>query len=745
MNKKYCVFLFSLIFLAFSFKGNAGPKPMIHIGYNMDTVNAQPLIRIDSIPNELVLSGLWRYHEGDNIQWASPAVDDDKWSTLHSYLNESELKQFKGIGWFRIHLKVSSALFHKTFAIKMSEDGASEVYLNGKLVHSFGTVSATGNESPFDPTHGSYFIQLSGDTSQVIAVRYTAWKALARGLDQPGFTISIQNVSMVNGKEKEELGTVAGSVFLSSVFFAFAMFHLLLFVFYRKVRSNFYYSVMAFILAVFWLYPCIMLFTPNAIFHSYVNMFMFYIYPPFFFMMVLLLYSIFGLRFGVVFWVIIGLTVLSMVLANIDTGIYGIALAVLVLVSSIESLRIAIGAVRRKKPGAWIIATGFSVFSVVILIVLVIVLVAIFGSNRGEFDSSSNLLFSVFIAWAFSIPTSMSVYLASDFARTNKTLALQLVHVKQLGEQNLEKEREKQQLIAEQNEMLERQVKEKTHEIQEQKDELEEKNKEITDSITYARRIQNAILPTPEMMAESLGEYLVVYKPKDVVSGDFYWCHSSGDKVIFAVADCTGHGVPGAFMSMIGNSILNEVVIDRKITDADAILNELRSTLIYTLQKSTGQTTRDGMDIALCVLNKKDNTLQYAGANNSLYWISENIAVDGGVNESEKIRLGFINLLEVVADKQPVGYQEGKMDNPFTKHTIQLRKGDLIYITSDGYTDQFGGERNKKFTSKRFREMLASFVNQPITVQKQILEDTIELWKKYETQTDDICVIGIKI
>ncbi len=366
------------------------------------------------------------------------------------------------------------------------------------------------------------------------------------------------------------------------------------------------------------------------------------------------------------------------------------------------------------------------------------------GGNVSISDKNP-LLFVAVMVWAFSIPTSMSVYLASDFARTNKTLALQLIHVKQLAEQNIEKEREKQQIIEGQKVMLEQQVKEKTAEIQQKSDQLEEKNKEITDSISYARRIQTAILPPDEMLADALGDYFVIYKPKDVVSGDFYWSYQNGDSTVFAVADCTGHGVPGAFMSMIGNSILNEVVQDRKVLDADLILNELRSTLISTLQKSSGQTTRDGMDIALCVWNRKNNTLQYAGANNSLYWISENVAKDGSIKESAKIRLYNNHLLEIVADKQPIGYQEGKMDVPFTKHIIQLRKGDNIYITSDGYIDQFGGDKNKKFTSKRFRDLLDTFVHQPIELQKHILEQTIEEWKKYETQTDDICVIGIRV
>jgi len=734
MKRVYRKITLVLVFTALIFSYNSYARAFIHTNES---------------ESKLLLHDKWKFHAGDDAGWAAPLFDDSKWSELSTNLADSGKGEFKGVGWFRIHLSVSSAMFHKTLALKISQAGASEIYFNGKLLYRFG-ILYSNDESPYDPAHGQYFIELGNDTSQVIAVRYSAYKAIAHGLSSPGFTLTLQDLSTVNEDITASEKTLAASAFISSIFFAFALFHLVLFLFYRKVRSNLYYSIMAIILSIFWLYPCITGFTPNAIFHDIFNSALLFTYPVFFFFMVMLLYSIFKLRLTVMFWIVLGLTAIDFALAGINIAGYGIAMALLVPVSSIESLRIAIGAVKRKKPGAWIIAIGFSLFSLVILLVLVAVLIFILFPKHGHslnLDSSNggNYVFYVFFAWAFSIPTSMSIYLASDFARTNKTLALQLVHVKQLAEQNIQKEKEKQQIIEGQKEMLEKQVKEKTAEIQEQKDELEEKNKEITDSITYARRIQQAILPPPEMLNEALGEHVVVYKPKDVVSGDFYWCHATGDKVIFAVADCTGHGVPGAFMSMIGNSILNEVVIDKKNTEADVILNELRTALISTLQKGAGHITRDGMDIALCVWNKKDNTIQYAGANNSLYWVSKGIASEGGLEETEKIRLYSNHLLEIVADKQPIGYQEGKMDVPFTKHIIQLRKGDMIYITSDGYTDQFGGDKNKKFTSKRFREMLASFADKSITEQKQMLEDTIEQWKKYETQTDDICVIGVRL
>lgn len=498
--------------------------------------------------------------------------------------------------------------------------------------------------------------------------------------------------------------------------------------------------------------PVIALWSSNPFMGDIIEHILYYLFTPFFLFIVLSLYSIFSLKFTWYFWLIVALAVIADICIAIIPDYFAYVIFTSIATSSIESSRVSFNAVRNKKPGSWIMAASFGLFSITMYLIILIFAIKLIMHSDKQVNVSIDgnpLMVILFAIWGISgflgIPISMSVYLAGDFARTNKSLALQLVHVKQLAEQNILKEQEKQQIIEGQKEMLEKQVKEKTAEIRTQKDELEEKNKEITDSITYARRIQTAILPPSEMLADGLGDHVVVYKPKDVVSGDFYWCYVNGDFVVFAVADCTGHGVPGAFMSMIGNSILNEVVQDRKVLEADLILNELRSTLITTLQKSGGTTTRDGMDIALCVWNKKDNTLQYSGANNSLYWISENIAKDGSIKESDKIRLHNDNLLEIIADKQPIGYQEGKMDVSFTKHVIQLRKGDTIYITSDGYTDQFGGEKNKKFTSKRFRDMLDTFVRMPTVQQKQVLEQTIEEWKKYETQTDDICVIGVRV
>jgi len=283
------------------------------------------------------------------------------------------------------------------------------------------------------------------------------------------------------------------------------------------------------------------------------------------------------------------------------------------------------------------------------------------------------------------------------------------------------------------NERLEQIVAERTQEIRDKNEILTTQQEEITDSIQYAERIQRAVLPAEDSLRDCLSEYFILLKPKYYVSGDFYWLAEDGSRIIIAAADCTGHGVPGAFMSMLGVSFLNKIIRENGIYQPDKILNELRKNIISAL-KSTGKEgeQKDGMDIALCVIDMKSKLLQFAGANNPLYL----------VHRSE--------LLETRGDKMPVAYYPRTDD--FSIHTIQLESGDVLYLFSDGFADQFGGPNGKKFMHKQFRELLATICDRPMAEQKQLLEKTIKDWMSpaalvgaHIEQTDDILVIGIRI
>jgi len=259
--------------------------------------------------------------------------------------------------------------------------------------------------------------------------------------------------------------------------------------------------------------------------------------------------------------------------------------------------------------------------------------------------------------------------------------------------------------------------------------ELEEKvKKHITDSIYYARRIQNAILPSFSMISEHLSNYFIYYLPKDIVSGDFYWVHEVDGLFIIAAIDCTGHGVPGAFMSIVGFNQLNYVVTVKKARSACKILDELNKGVITTLNENTGENSiKDGMDIALCVLDLKAAKAEFAGANNPLILIRNNM------------------LTRYKGDRFPIGAYEGDDPQNFTNNIIDLNSEDCLYLFSDGYADQFGGLDGKKFMYKRFEQLLLEIHTLPMDEQKETLNNRLLKWKGSNDQVDDILVIGIRI
>jgi tetratricopeptide (TPR) repeat protein len=256
---------------------------------------------------------------------------------------------------------------------------------------------------------------------------------------------------------------------------------------------------------------------------------------------------------------------------------------------------------------------------------------------------------------------------------------------------------------------------------------IEQRSKEVMDSINYAHKIQEAILPSEEDFKKILPQSFTLLKPKDIVSGDFYWIADKGEEVFYATADCTGHGVPGGFMTMLGSSYLNEIINERNVRHPGMILDILRDKIIAAL-KQTGASgeNKDGMDIVVCRLGKSDQRLAFASANNSLYHVS-----DG-------------KLAEYKADKQPIGYYHDGT-KPFTQQEIQLKKGDSVYTFSDGYADQFGGDKGKKFKYSQLKDVLLSNSERPLHEQKELLNSAIENWKGNLEQIDDILVIGVRI
>jgi PAS domain S-box-containing protein len=275
--------------------------------------------------------------------------------------------------------------------------------------------------------------------------------------------------------------------------------------------------------------------------------------------------------------------------------------------------------------------------------------------------------------------------------------------------------------------------------IKKQSDIIEQKNKDLIDSITYAKNIQQAILPSMSSMQQAFPEMFVVYIPKDIVSGDFYWYTSvnaskttdfvtAGSPLdAIAVVDCTGHGVPGAFMSLVGYTLLNQTISLPEVNTPAHVLDYMSHGLLATLNKKQEEIAiNDGMDMSVCVFNRQTQKLHYAGANHVMYHIRNNVTTsyDG--------------------DKQAIGLQSVDNYKPYTNHEISIQKGDVIYMFTDGFEDQFGGEKGKKYRSSRFREFLESIHTNPMSKQKTLLENEFITWKGKHEQLDDVQVIGIR-
>ncbi|MEO5584808.1 MAG: SpoIIE family protein phosphatase [Flavobacteriales bacterium] len=287
--------------------------------------------------------------------------------------------------------------------------------------------------------------------------------------------------------------------------------------------------------------------------------------------------------------------------------------------------------------------------------------------------------------------------------------------------------------LGERERILEEKVRERTEEMVRQKDEVERQSKKVvelyknvTDSIRYAKRLQESILPLDQRIRELLPGSFVLYRPKDIVSGDFYWVEPIDGKTVFAAVDCTGHGVPGAFMSLVGHNGLNQVVKERGLTKPSEVLDQLNRIAFETLHKDRDQYVRDGMDMALCTFHPEELVLEFAGANCPLY-----------VVRGEEV-------LQFAPNKMPIG-GFALEDKAFTGHTVQLQKGDAAYVFSDGYADQFGGPRGKKFFYRQFRELLVRITPETPERKKALLIEAFNDWKGTQEQVDDILVMGMQV
>jgi serine phosphatase RsbU (regulator of sigma subunit) len=267
--------------------------------------------------------------------------------------------------------------------------------------------------------------------------------------------------------------------------------------------------------------------------------------------------------------------------------------------------------------------------------------------------------------------------------------------------------------------------KEEIEKLQEYKEAFERQKTELTKSIRYAQNIQKAIFPPEDQFKSILNDSFIFFRPKDLVSGDFYWIRQVSNKIIIVAGDCTGHGVPGAFMSILGIIFLNEITNYEPLMPSYKILNGLRERIMKTLNQTGKESEqKDGMDISLLVYDKDEHTLEFSGANNTLFLFRNQ------------------QLSEIKGDRMPIGVS-GIMEESFQRKIIDIQKGDRVYIFTDGFVDQFGGTNSEKFKYKRFRKILYDIQPHDFSKQQQILKQTFNDWKGNNEQVDDVLVIGI--
>lgn len=343
------------------------------------------------------------------------------------------------------------------------------------------------------------------------------------------------------------------------------------------------------------------------------------------------------------------------------------------------------------------------------------------------------LIISFFVARQITKPIKSLTRTSRELARGNWDVEVKVKQKDEIGILGLSFKSMQDSIhkmiddLNEANHTLEDKVAKRTQELKLQKDLIEEKNREVMDSIHYAQRLQTAILPTAQYIYENLRDSFILFKPKDIVSGDFYWMTDFEGKVYVAAVDCTGHGVPGAMVSIVGANGLNRCVKEFGLKKPGDILNKLRELVIETFNASHDGEVKDGMDIALLAIDKANHRIEFAGANNPL-WIAH--------RDTKEMEI-------VKADKQPIG----KFDHavPFSTHEVQLSEGDCLYIFTDGYADQFGGMKGKKLKYKPFQDMLLNNMHLPMHEQKGLIEDAFTEWMADFEQVDDVCVIGLRL
>ena len=677
----------------------------------------------------IINDSLWKYTFIDNLNFASIDLVETELKSVVFPLGINRIDEigFKGIAWFRNTIVIDASQTNKVFDLNIEQTGASEIYIDGKLIQKFGKVAyLSTDENLRDPNHIPLSISFSKPGKHTIAIRYSNFyglkysnhydnshKWLSVIIDHEN---SIRNKVTVNALQL--ISTILMGIFTGS-FLILAIINLIFYLFYKKEKSNLFFSFFSFFTMLMFLLPFFIKVFPNPkIYFLIDNAVQLVSIFSVVYLMKLIFYFAYPntpKRYNI--YLILCLLALIAVFINYNLGnqfsilVYFVIYFDLIIICFRLFLKKYDVEKRKRKVTLWIVI-ALVVLAIIMLFIEPYVSLIIFILILLSFILPA-------FGFIFIVPVFMIVKQAKRFATLNTELEKKLIEVQSLSEKTIAQEIEKQQLLENQNKLLEEQVKQRTIE-------LSHKNQEITDSIQYASRIQKALLVNTSDIEQGIVNQFILFKPKDIVSGDFYFYATYKHYVFLAAADCTGHGVPGSLMSMIGHEKLKLAIANSD--QPGEILTYLNNSIKDALKQNNElDATRDGMDIALVRIDFSKNEVVYSGANRPI-WLIRNINAE---------------IEEIKATKKAIG---GFTDTNqyFEQHVISLNKDDSFYLFSDGYADQFG-QNGKKLMTKKFKEILLSISSLGMNEQKKYLDDFIENWRSGIEQIDDILVIGVKL
>jgi len=723
------IFYFIAFFIAFNIGGFSQQEDKKQIKGNITFSSDDIDINVDLNKQFIINDSLWKYTFIDNVKFSSIDLNETQLKSVIFPLDLNRIEEisFKGIAWFRNTIIIDTSQTNKVFDLNIEQTGASEIYIDGKLVQKFGKIATDiDGEELRNPENTPIQISINSPGKHLIAIRYgnLFGRKHMRHLSDLHNWLSVSLVKEKTFSEKighniaERTKSILFGI-LIGFFLLLSIINLMFYVFYRKEKSNLYFSFFSFFIMLICLFPILVKTIPNPILYCWADNIYVIITAISNIFLMLLIFHFTHKQLPKRFYVYLIISTLSLLILfysytigyNVSTLIYFI-IYIDLIIQFIKLLFKKYDEKKKKRKIALWILGGLIVVAIISLFIepsiAIIILV---------------LLLLVFIlpalGFIFIVPVFMIVKQAKRFATLNTELEKKLIEVQSLSEKTIAQEIEKKLLLENQNKLLEEQVKQRTIE-------LSHKNQEITDSIQYASRIQKALLVNTSDVEQGIVNQFILFKPKDIVSGDFYFYATHKHYVFLAAADCTGHGVPGSLMSMIGHEKLKLAIANSD--QPGEILTYLNNSIKDALKQNNElEATRDGMDIALVRIDFSKNEVVYSGANRPI-WLIRNINAE---------------IEEIKATKKAIG---GFTDTNqyFEQHVISLNNDDSFYLFSDGYADQFG-QNGKKLMTKKFKEILLSISSLGMNEQKKYLDDFIENWRSGIEQIDDILVIGVKL